>query len=394
MPELAQADPVQTVNLPAPPVWENVQSAVAPAPPHTGAEQNSAATLLIVDSVEINRQLVKGILKAGAYRILECSQPSDAFRALEREPVDLIIADLMMPECGGLEFCRRVKSNRRTRLVPILMLTSVQGIENEVAGLESGADEFLIKPIQPAALRTRVRTMLRGKRAIDSLEEAETILFALAQTVEQRDKDTGNHCQRLATLSVALGTAIGLPDADLTALFRGGFLHDIGKVAIPDSILFKPGALDDQEWAVMRSHTWRGEQICRPMRTLAPVLPIIRSHHERWDGSGYPDGLKGEKIPLLARILQLADIYDALTSKRVYKPALTMDQALEVLREETSRGWRDPELVTVFCEILRHPGVVSQAEGSPGAGGIMSPEFVDLASMRESLARLSREILK
>ncbi len=367
--------------------------ALLPPPVHR-EEELATATLLLVDGVEINRQLVKGILKAGCYRILECSQPSDAFRILERENVDLIIADLMIPEIGGLEFCRRVKASRRTRLVPILMLTSVHGVENEVAGLESGADEFLIKPMQPAALRTRVRTLLRSKRATDSLEEAEAILFALAQTVEQRDKETGNHCHRLATLSVALGTAIGLPEDDLTALLRGGFLHDIGKIAVPDHILFKPGSLTEQEWTVMRSHTWKGERICQPMRTLAPVLPIIRNHHERWDGSGYPDGLKGEKIPLLARILQLADIYDALTSKRVYKPAFSPERAIEILHEEAARGWRDPELVSVFREILRHPSVATQGEILFGPEMHLSRELVDLESMRESLARLSREILK
>jgi putative two-component system response regulator len=365
-----------------------------PPPPPLAEEEFAPATLLIVDSLEVNRLIVKGTLKAGPYRIIECRQPSEAFRVLEREPVDLIIADLMMPECGGLEFCRRVKSNRRTRLVPILMLTSVQGLDSEVAGLESGADEFLIKPLQPAVLRTRVRAMLRGKRAIDSLEEAEAILFTLAQTVEQRDQETGNHCHRLATLSVALGSAIGLPESDLTALFRGGYLHDIGKVAIPDSILFKPGALDDEEWSIMRSHTWRGERICLPMRTLAPVLPIIRSHHERWDGSGYPDGLQGENIPLLARILQLADVYDALTSKRAYKEALAPQRALDILAEEACRGWRDPELASVFREILRCPGVVSHAEATAAAGARGSSDFAALAAMRESLAQLSRELLR
>src|SRR5581483_8996207 len=183
------------------------------------------------------------------------------------------------------------------------------GIENEIAGISSGADEFLIKPLHPAVVRTRVRAMLRNKSLIDSLEEAETILLALAQTVEHRDKYTDKHCQRLAVASVMLGEALGLPSQDLTALYRGGYLHDIGKIAIPDAILFKQGSLTSQEWDVMRSHP--------------PVLPIIRSHHERWDGSGYPDGLAGEDIPLLARILQVSDIYDALTSERPYKPALT-----------------------------------------------------------------------
>ncbi|MCX7605008.1 MAG: HD domain-containing protein, partial [Bryobacteraceae bacterium] len=339
-------------------------AAASPPPPAIVAapwrDSLGRATILLVDHVELNRQLIKGILKAGPYRLLEARSQEEAFRILDQETVDLIISEWIVSDWSGrpnsgLEFCRKIKSNRRTHLIPILIVTSVQGIENEVAGLESGADEFLVKPLQPAVLRTRIRTMLRNKRVVDSLEEAETILFALAQTIEQRDKETGNHCQRLAALSVALGSALGLPEEDLLALHRGGYLHDIGKIAVPDAILFKQGELTQEEWVIMRSHTWKGEEICRPMRSLRPVLPIIRNHHERWDGSGYPDGLKGEDIPLLARILQLADIFDALTSQRSYKAAYTVDEAIAQLRREAELGWRDPELVSVFCEVVRLP---------------------------------------
>jgi putative two-component system response regulator len=231
------------------------------------------------------------------------------------------------------------------------MLTSVQGVENEVNGIDSGADEFLIKPLHPTVVRTRIRAMLRNKAAIDSLEEAEAILFALAQAIEHRDKYTGGHCQRLARYSVSLGLALGLPRPQLLALHRGGFLHDIGKVAVPDAILFKPGRLDEHEWTLMRGHTVKGEEICRPMKSLAPVLPVIRSHHERWDGSGYPDGLRGEQIPLVARILQVADIYDALTTVRPYKAAFSQAEALGVLDDEVNRGWRDADLVGVFRQL-------------------------------------------
>ncbi|MBI5281852.1 MAG: HD domain-containing protein [Candidatus Solibacter usitatus] len=369
-----------------------------PSTPLVG-ESLGRATILLVDSVEINRQLLKGILKAGPFRLLEARQPSDAFAILDREHVDLIIADLMLPEVGGsmdggLDFCRRLKAHRRTRLIPILILTSVQGIDNEVAGLESGADEFLIKPLQPAVVRTRVRTMLRNKRTIDSLEEAETILFALAQTVEQRDQETGNHCQRLAALSVALGTALGLPEEDLVALYRGGYLHDIGKIAIPDAILFKRGVLNEEEWAIMRSHTWKGEEICHRMRSLAPVLPIIRNHHEKWDGTGYPDSLAGEQIPLMARILQLADIYDALTSRRSYKSAYTPEEAVAMIQKEAGMGWRDPELVSVFVEMVREPNFVARSAALFAPTGDQPAEDAELQSMRESLARMSREVLK
>lgn len=192
-----------------------------------------------------------------------------------------------------------------------------------------------------------------GPEPGSSADETEGILFALAQAVEQRDRHTAGHCERLALIAVALGVAMRLDRARVLALYRGGFLHDIGKVGIPDSILFKPGKLTAEEWVVMRSHTTRGEEICRHMRSLRPVLPLIRHHHERWDGSGYPDGLRGEQIPLEARVLQMADIYDALTSPRPYKPAFTPQKALRIITEETEKGWRDPEIVKLFFRVHR-----------------------------------------
>jgi putative two-component system response regulator len=191
-------------------------------------------------------------------------------------------------------------------------------------------------------------------------ETTEGILFALAQAVEQRDAQTSGHCARMAFVSVSLGLAMGLEKACLLSLYRGGYLHDVGKVGIPDSILFKPGKLTPAEWEVMRSHSARGEEICRHLRCLAPVLPVIRHHHERWDGTGYPDGLRGDQIPLLARVVQTADIYDALTSTRPYKPALRPDEALRILQDETERGWRDPDIVKLFIRL--HPEVLSKAE--------------------------------
>jgi putative two-component system response regulator len=211
-----------------------------------------------------------------------------------------------------------------------------------------------------------------------SIAETEAILFALALAVEQRDRHTAGHCERLALMAVAMGVALGLARSSLVALYRGGYLHDVGKVGIPDSILFKPGALSSDEWVTMRSHTTRGEEICRHMKSLAPVLPIIRHHHERWDGSGYPDGLRGEQIPMLARVIQIVDIYDALTSPRPYKPAYSPERALEIIRQETERGWRDPGIVKLFFSM--HQDVFSRI-GDPEAD-----------SMRESLANLQQSL--
>lgn len=210
--------------------------------------------------------------------------------------------------------------------------------------------------------------------------DTEAILFALGQVVEQRDKHTAGHCERLAFVSMAMGTAMGLDRKDLLALYRGGYLHDIGKVGIPDSILFKPGKLTALEWVVMRSHPDRGAEICRHLKSLASVLPLIRHHHERWDGTGYPAGLRGEQIPLLARVLQTVDIYDALTNPRPYKPAFSPRKALRIMQEETDRGWRDPEIVKLF--FVLHDSVIVKA------GEFTTGKDRQLEAIRNTLARL------
>jgi putative two-component system response regulator len=337
----------------------------------TGAALNlyangDAPNILVLDSNEMNRRMLKAILKTASYRIHECAAAAEAMAILEKENIDVIVLDLMLPEISGPDFCRWLRSNRKTKLIPTLMLTNVLGVDNEIEGITSGADEFLIKPVHARLLRARIAAMLRTKALIDSLEEAETILFALARAIEHRDKNTGAHCERLADYSVKMGEALGLSALELTALYRGGFLHDIGKISVPDAILFKPGKLTPAEWDVMRKHTIQGEAMCRHMKSLAPVLPIIRNHHERWDGTGYPDGLKGEEIPLLARILQVVDIYDALTTARPYKPALPPQEAVIVMRQEVACGWRDPVLTKLFIDQLEQapPPRIERADES------------------------------
>jgi putative two-component system response regulator len=309
------------------------------------------STILLADGLAAKREFVSGVLKGESFRLLEANSTADVLARLGQVAVDLVI----LPSTGsleGLDCCRRIKADRRTELVPVLMVTE-DAIQSQIAALSAGADDFLPQPFHPDLARTRIRALLRHKAATDRLEQTETILFALAQAVEMRDQTTGGHCDRLGLLSLALGLALHLPDEDLEALYRGGYLHDIGKVAMPDDILCKPGPLDDKEWETMRQHPVRGEEICKPLRSMARVLPIIRHHHERWDGTGYPDGLKGEQIPLLARVLQLADIYDALTNTRPYKKPMSADQAIDLMQQETERGWRDPNLMRTFVRLHR-----------------------------------------
>jgi putative two-component system response regulator len=233
------------------------------------------------------------------------------------------------------------------------------------------------RALRPAAAETKAGDEF-------AIDETEAILFALARAVEQRDRQTAGHCERLAFTGVALGMALRLDRTSLLALYRGGYLHDVGKVGIPDSILFKPGKLTAEEWVIMRSHTTRGVEICRHLKSLGPALPIIRHHHERWDGSGYPDGLRGKQIPLTARLLQVADIYDALVSARPYKPAFSPGKALETLREETARGWRDPQVVELFCN-LHQTVILSIGEYTTGSDQ-------SLQSLRSSLDNLQQYI--
>jgi putative two-component system response regulator len=318
-------------------------------------------------------------------RVLLAPTAEQALEILHRSPIDLVILDMALPGISGLDFCRRLRADRRTDLTQVLMLSGVEAIGHETACIGSGADAYLARPYQPEALFVRVRSLLRRNAAVSRLEESETILLALAHAVEQRDIITAGHCDRLAALCVAMGMAMNLPARNLLALHRGGYLHDIGQIGMPDSILFKKGPLDEEEWRIMRTHTIKGDVICRPMKCLAPVLPIIRSHHERWNGSGYPDGLAGRNIPMLARVLQFADIYDAMTSARSYKSAMMSSDALGVMQEETGRGWHDPELMRLFLG-LRHEHLRDAAER-------YAEEWQDVQVMKDSLENLRSSVL-
>jgi len=347
-------------------------------------DQPRRPTILVIDGLDSNREMLRVVLESDGQQVLCARSAAEGMAILDQGPVDLVLLDMLLADTDSLEFCRRLRANRRTELVPLIMLSRDPTVEREIAGIGAGADGFLGWPFHPEILRARVRARLRQKAIVDRLEESETILVALAQTVEQRDSHTAGHCDRLAALSVAMGMAMELPSRHLLALHRGGYLHDIGKVAVPDSVLLKKGPLTEAEWAIMRTHSAKGEDICRPLKCLSAVLPIIRSHHERWDGSGYPDGLAGRDIPLLARVLQVADIYDALTAVRPYKGAMSSDDALRVMQEETERGWHDPELMQLFLR-LRHESVLEATER-------YAKQRQDAQAMCESLENLQSSI--
>jgi len=258
-----------------------------------------------------------------------------------------------MPGVDGFEVCRRIKATPETRLTPVVLITGLTATEDRIQGINAGADDFLSKPIDFNELLARTRSLLRLKQFTDELESAEGVLFSLAQSIEARDPYTSGHCERLAEMSARLGEKLGLTEEDIRALRRAGIVHDIGKVVVPDAILLKEGPLSPEETEVMRKHPVVGERICAPLRTFHGVLPIIRHHHERHDGSGYPDGLRGDDIPLTAAILQLADVYDALTTDRPYKTAIPWETALLMMDAEAERGWWDRELYAAFREMIQ-----------------------------------------
>jgi putative two-component system response regulator len=327
--------------------------------------------ILVVDDVEANRDLLTRMLTSEGHVVETASDGQEALQAVAREHPDLILLDVVMPGPTGLDVCRTLKKESSTRLIPVVLITALQDSRDKIAGIDAGADDFITKPFNMYELRARVRSLLKIKRYTDDLDTADSVIVSLALTIEARDPCTEGHCQRLAVYATALGTRLGLDGDDLEALERGGFLHDIGKVGIPDSVLLKPGALTREEHEQMKKHTLIGDRLCGELRSLRRVRPIVRSHHELLDGSGYPDRLRGDSIPLLAQVMGIVDVFDALTTIRPYKDALSAQRAHDELLLEAHRGWRQPELVETFIDLARQSrwpdnrGAMSAGSSSP-----------------------------
>lgn len=320
------------------------------------AQANSPAPykVLIVDDDVAHRTLEKEILSSSLYEVSEAENGEQALALINSDSFDVILLDKRMPGMNGDEVCRSIRQNPDYQLIPVIMVTGTNSHEELVLSMSSGASDFIRKPYDPTELIARVNSAVSHKRMIDQLDSAESMLFALARMVEAKDEHTGDHCSRLSHTSVVFGSELGLNEEQLDALRKGGVLHDIGKLGIPDSILLKKGSLSDEEWVLMKEHTVIGARLCSGLKSMASTVPIIRSHHERYDGSGYPDGLKGEDIPLLARIFQIVDIYDALKSERPYKKPFSLEKIISIFEEEMEKGWRDPVLIAKFLDILRN----------------------------------------
>ncbi len=321
------------------------------APGSSGAAD--AQRVLVVDDNPVARRSVARMLSRQGLRVLEAQDGLGALAVARAQSPDLILLDVDMPGCDGFEVCRQLRTATATALTPVMMVSGFDSLEDRIRGAEAGADDFFTKPFEVTELMARVRHALRQKHLTDGLEEVEAVLFSLARIIEARDADTRGHCSRLSDLAERLGARLGLPASDLLALRRAGIVHDIGKVVVPDAVLLKAGPLSEDEWRIMREHATAGERICAPLKTFHAVLPIIRHHHERMDGSGYPDGLSGEAIPFTARVLQIVDVFDALTMNRPYKRQMHPRQALRVMEHEVRRGWWDPAVFHAFTTMVR-----------------------------------------
>jgi putative two-component system response regulator len=313
-----------------------------------------AGRILIVDDEASNVAMISRLLIKSGYEVSAAANGEAALAQVHVVNPDVILLDVNMPLLDGFEVCRRLKTDSATRLIPIVLITGLAALEDRVRGIDAGADDFLTKPFATAELTARVGSLTRLKRYTDELESAEVVIMSLARIIEARDPYTGGHCDRLGVYAAALGARLDLTGGELVALRRGGVLHDVGKIAVPDAVLLKPGPLNPAERTLMEAHPVTGEQLCGGLRLLEDVCPIVRHHHERRDGSGYPDGLSGDRIPLLAQILSVADTYDAITTDRPYRAAASIEHACAELRADVDRGWKSAALVEQFAELASH----------------------------------------
>ncbi len=308
--------------------------------------------ILVVDDQPTIAGLMSQLLGMRGYDVVTAANAEQAEAEVSRQVPDLILSDVIMPGKSGYELCREFKDNPATRLIPFVLITGLSDSGDKLRGIEAGADDFLNKPVLAEELIARVKSLLRLKEFTDELETVDSVLCTLGLIVEGRDPYTEGHCERLASNAADLGRHLGLDHDSIIALRRGGYLHDLGKIAVPDEILKKGSNLSAEEWEIMKLHPVTGENICKPLKSLRLVLPIIRHHHEHSDGSGYPDALSRPEIPVLPRILQVVDVYDALRTARPYKPALSHEHAAQTMREEARRGLWDAELVTEYFFML------------------------------------------
>ncbi len=359
------------------PVREDRALSADPFFPAASSARPSAPVVLVCDDDAHVREFLTVFLAREGYATVVATNGREALELVARSAPDLVLLDVDMPGMDGFETCRRLKHDERTALIPVTMLTGGTGQSQRTRGIEAGADDFLGKPIDAVTLRARIRTQLRLKRMIDQLERTETVIFSMARWVEHKDHYTEGHLRRVAGYGEQTASACGLRGDELVTVRYAGILHDIGKIAVPDAILSKPGPLSDDERRILERHAEAGADIIAPLRFAAAVAPIIRAHHERWDGGGYPQELRGEAIPIGARIISVVDAWDAMTTHRPYRQALDDVEATRRLRESSGTQW-DERIVETFLRLQSRGALTPLAPGplldAPGTAAAAGPE--------------------
>lgn len=321
--------------------------------PSSGEMKEASVNILVVDDNRANVEFIEALLSSRGYNLFKAYNGEDALNMLEDVCPHVILLDVMMPRMDGYEVCRRVKAKETTRFIPVIMLTALSDVEDKVKGIEAGADDFISKPFQRHELLARVKSCIRVKNLLEELEDARNVIFSLAITLDFNDPYTHGHSQRVSNLAVKLAALLGLSHQEQNNIKDAGLLHDIGKIAVDKGVLHKAGTLNGIEYDHVKQHPLVGEKICSPLKFAKPLLPMIRSHHERLNGSGYPDGLIGNNIPLGARIIGIIDLYDALTSARPYRRGMPHATALEIMKLEAGKGYWDKEILMIFVEIVK-----------------------------------------
>jgi putative two-component system response regulator len=310
-------------------------------------------SVLVVDDVQPNLELIEAVFLKAGLQVFSASGSDKALDIFVKERIDIAVLDVMMPGINGFELCRRLKNFSDKEYIPVVLVTALNDKKNKLTGLDAGADDFICKPFDTQELLTKIRSLLKLKELHEQLDHSENIIFSLVITMEARDHYTKGHSTRVGDLAIEFGSFLGFPAQDREILKKAGILHDIGKMGLSEAILNKPSGLTVEESAEIRRHPVIGEDICRPLKSLREILPGIRHHHERWDGSGFPDNLSGDSIPLMARILAILDAFDAMVSIRPYRGRRSIDTTLTVIEHERLAGQWDPELTKIFIRMMQ-----------------------------------------
>jgi putative two-component system response regulator len=315
-----------------------------------------SARILVADDEPISLKLISDILGHEGYAVIQARDGREALELAAQKPVDIMLLDINMPALSGLDVLERVRGSLMTRLLPVVLLTASGDAKDKRRAIDAGATDFINKPFESSDLVARVRSLLTLKFYTDEMDNAHDMLKVLIETIDARDRYTSTHSSRVAYYAQLLGQSIGLGDDVLTGLKQGAIMHDFGKIAIRDAVLLKPGKLTEEEFDHVKIHPVEGKRMLKNMRTMAPALPIIYHHHEKLDGSGYPDGLSDRAIPLPVRITSIADIFDALTTDRPYRSAYPTEEAFRIMLDEAKKGWWDLALVDHFRGVIEKVG--------------------------------------